>query len=216
MAGNFSMRVARDADTCFSGFRFRRAQWGGGHALWLGLLLIAATQCGCSLWSGTQPEAPASTGLRVPRPSSPVSSLDTLGLVAYATSMQGKPYRMGGQSPAEGFDCSGLVHHVFQQFSIDLPHSAAAMANILPSVRVTDIEASDLLFFNTQGSLYSHVGIYLGDGRFVHAPSPRTGRVIISEISNSYWRGRLSGARRPTPPSISVPTPPLLALPVPK
>jgi cell wall-associated NlpC family hydrolase len=125
--------------------------------------------------------------------------LDTLGLVAYAASMQGKPYRAAGDSPSEGFDCSGLVQHVFGRFDLYLPRDAASMAEILPPVSLSEVEAADLLFFNTQGRRFSHVGIYLGDGRFVHAPSPRTGRVIISAVDNQYWRNRVTGARRPAP-----------------
>ena len=99
----------------------------------------------------------------------------------------------------EGFDCSGLVYHVFRQFSVELPRNAAVMAKVLPSIALAEVEAADLLFFNTERTPYSHVGIYLGDGRFVHAPSPRTGQVIISKVSNSYWHKRLTGARRPAP-----------------
>jgi cell wall-associated NlpC family hydrolase len=119
-----------------------------------------------------------------------------LGLVAYAATMQGKPYVSGGSAPELGFDCSGLVYHVFRQFDLTVPRSAREMAVQLPSISLSAIEAADLLFFDTQGQPYSHVGIYLGDGRFVHAPSPKTGRVIISRMSNRYWRARLTGARR--------------------
>lgn len=143
--------------------------------------------------------APASVG-GASRPAPAPSALDTLGLVAYAASMQGKPYVAGGASPQQGFDCSGLVQHVFGNFDFELPRNAASMAAALPAVPLSSIQAADLLFFNTAGTPFSHVGIYLGDGRFVHAPSPRTGRVIISDVANRYWHGRLTGARRPAPP----------------
>lgn len=123
--------------------------------------------------------------------------LDTLGLVAYAASMQGKPYLAGGESPLRGFDCSGLVHHVFSQFNFDLPRNSTAMAEVLEPIPVAGLQAADLVFFETSGPRFSHVGIYLGDGRFVHAPSPKTGRVIISSMDNQYWNQRLTGARRP-------------------
>lgn len=163
------------------------------------LLLLALLAGGCSLL-GPAPEAPALAIPRIVAPaptSAGTGDIDTLGLVAYAASMQGKPYVSGGQSPTRGFDCSGLVHHVFGTFDFELPRNAASMAAALPQIPLAELQAADLVFFNTQGNPYSHVGIYLGDGRFVHAPSPRTGRVIISAMSNRYWNGRLTGARRP-------------------
>jgi cell wall-associated NlpC family hydrolase len=168
----------------------------------LGLMLCAALWLGgCSSMAPapTSPSAPPPV-TDTPAPTPSASALDTLGLVAYAASMQGKPYVSGGDSPRRGFDCSGLVHHVFGNFDFELPRNAASMAAALPAIPLSGIQAADLLFFNTQGSPFSHVGIYLGDGRFVHAPSPRTGRVIISEMANRYWQGRLTGARRPEPP----------------
>jgi len=166
---------------------------------------------GCSMFGPTAPApsavilpAPAAPALdSSPQPEVPAAPLDTLGLVAYAAGMQGKPYRSAGDSPEEGFDCSGLVQHVFGRFEMYLPRDAASMAAALPEVSFDALQAADLLFFNTQGGPYSHVGIYLGDGRFVHAPSPRTGRVIISAVSNSYWRNRITAARRPQPTSFA-------------
>lgn len=166
------------------------------------LLLTTLLQGGCGLL-GPAPSPPPQVAMP-PKPplaertTPPASSFDTLGLVAYAASMQGKPYRASGNSPTEGFDCSGLVQHVFALFDLALPRNAEAMASTLPAVSLERIEAADLLFFDTQGKPFSHVGIYLGDGRFVHAPSPRAGRVIISRMANVYWRNRLTGARRPT------------------
>jgi cell wall-associated NlpC family hydrolase len=164
--------------------------------LLMGILSVLLTLGGCSIFDSRSVSisTPPSIPGELPRPT---NTIDTLGLVAYATSLQGKPYRAGGASPAEGFDCSGLVHHVFRQFQYVLPRSASAMAAALPMVPLAEIEAADLIFFNTQGASYSHVGIYLGEGRFVHAPSPKTGRVIISEVANAYWRMHVSGARRP-------------------
>lgn len=165
------------------------------------LLLLLAALAGCA---STQPAptplvtTPVPT-TPLPATTQPDAGIDTLGLVAYAASMQGKPYVVGGESPHHGFDCSGLVHHVFKQFNFELPRNSSAMAAELDPVPLSSLRAADLVFFDTQGSRYSHVGIYLGDGRFVHAPSPRTGRVIISSMDNRYWNGHLSGARRPEP-----------------
>ncbi|MEN9726720.1 MAG: hypothetical protein RL434_1086 [Pseudomonadota bacterium] len=174
------------------------------------LLLFTLLGSGCSML-GTQapddyaaaPEVPFPEPAGADVPAAP-GNLDTLGLVAYAASMQGKPYRAAGDSPSEGFDCSGLVQHVFGRFDLFLPRDAASMADVLPPVSLSQVQAADLLFFNTQGRRYSHVGIYLGDGRFVHAPSPRTGRVIISAVDNQYWRQRVTGARRPGPVSYAL------------
>jgi cell wall-associated NlpC family hydrolase len=167
------------------------------------LLLFAMLGSGCSML-GTQAPGGYTTAPEIPIPGPAAEdfptvpgNLDTLGLVAYAASMQGKPYRTAGDTPSEGFDCSGLVQHVFGRFDLYLPRDAASMADVLPPVSLSQVQAADLLFFNTQGRPYSHVGIYLGDGRFVHAPSPRTGRVIISAVDNQYWRQRVTGARRP-------------------
>ncbi|MSR15674.1 MAG: NlpC/P60 family protein [Gammaproteobacteria bacterium] len=158
------------------------------------------------MWGPAQPLSPAPEPRFIP--SEPIqavrSEFDTLGLIAYAASMQGKPYRVAGDTPADGFDCSGLVYHVFHQFDLELPRNAAAMAGTLPEVSLNKIVATDLLFFNTQHAPFSHVGIYLGDGRFVHAPSPQTGRVIISKVANRYWKTRLTAARRPALVSVAL------------
>ncbi len=170
----------------------------GGRLTLLAVIASCVLHAGCSSMpeqAASAGHAPSDVATRLPAPSG--APLDALGVVAYATSMQGKPYRAGGESPALGFDCSGLVRHVFAQFAHPLPRNAAAMAAELPAVPIDAVQAADLLFFNTQGNPFSHVGIYLGDGRFVHAPSPGTGHVIVSSMSNRYWHGRLTAARRP-------------------
>jgi len=179
---------------------------------WSGLWAVLVALSGCGSLP-TAHEAPTETGLPLSVPSLLTTpALDTLGLVAYAASMQGKPYRIAGASPAEGFDCSGLVQHVFGKFNLILPRSSATMAAVLPVIPLNEVEAADLLFFNTQGARFSHVGIYLGDGRFVHAPSAKTGRVIISKVQNAYWQGRVTGARRPQPLPVAFVSPASSAL----
>ena len=118
-------------------------------------------------------------------------------LVQYALSLQGIPYRYGKETPEEGFDCSGFVKHVYGRYGILLPRSASAMATVLPSISQYDIRSGDLVFFNTSGKRYSHVGIFINDDKFIHAPSQRTGRVLVSNLNNSYWQKRFVGARRP-------------------
>lgn len=119
-------------------------------------------------------------------------------LALQALSYLGVPYRYASQDPARGFDCSGLVRYVTQAvLGLDLPHSARAMAGLGERVARDALRVGDLLFFNTRGHRNSHVGIYVGDGRFVHAPA-RGGVVRVEAVDASYWRKRFNGARRLT------------------
>ena len=115
----------------------------------------------------------------------------------YALSLQGTPYNYGGDNPDDGFDCSGFVKHVYERQGIKLPRSAYDMALALPAIRKDQIQSGDLVFFNVNGRPYSHVGIYLSDAQFIHAPSEQTGRVLVSTLNNSYWQRHYSGVRRP-------------------
>ncbi|MBK6906915.1 MAG: C40 family peptidase [Rhodocyclaceae bacterium] len=125
------------------------------------------------------------------------SALDeTLG---EALSLLGVPYRRGGSSPTAGFDCSGFVRHVFQEsVGLILPHNANAMAREGETVDRDALQPGDLVFFNTMRRAFSHVGIYLGDGKFVHSPR-KGGRVRIEDMQESYWKKRYNGARRVAP-----------------
>lgn len=111
----------------------------------------------------------------------------------------GVDYRYGGGSPESGFDCSGLVAHVFREaYGIELPHNARAQSEFGVRVSLSELRAGDLVFYNTLNRPYSHVGIYLGDGRFVHAP--KTGaQVRVESINGRYWMRRFDGARRIQP-----------------
>lgn len=112
----------------------------------------------------------------------------------------GTPYRYGGMSPATGFDCSGLVAHVYEQaWGISLPRRAEEQRAIGHPVKLAELEPGDLVFYNTRHRPFSHVGIYLGDGNFVHAPR-RGQRVRVESINARYWRVRFNGARRLDPP----------------
>jgi cell wall-associated NlpC family hydrolase len=110
--------------------------------------------------------------------------------------MLGVDYRYGGKSPETGFDCSGLVAHVFREaYGIELPHNARAQSEMGMRVSLSELRAGDLVFYNTLNRPFSHVGIYLGDGRFVHAP--KTGaQVRVEPIRGKYWMRRFDGARR--------------------
>ncbi len=111
----------------------------------------------------------------------------------------GLDYRYGGKSPVTGFDCSGLVAHVYQEaWGIRLPHSTQAQSKAGVPVSLAELQAGDLLFYDTMKRPYSHVGIYLGDGRFVHAP--KTGaQVRVESVRSGYWTQRFNGARRIEP-----------------
>jgi cell wall-associated NlpC family hydrolase len=103
---------------------------------------------------------------------------------------------MGGGSPRAGFDCSGLVVYAFRSaIGWELPRPALELAALGRAVRIEELRAGDLVFFNTLRRAYSHVGIYLGGGRFVHAPSSG-GVVRIEELAQDYWHKRFDGARR--------------------
>jgi cell wall-associated NlpC family hydrolase len=108
------------------------------------------------------------------------------------------PYQRGGQSPATGFDCSGLVAHVFQEaYGIRLPHNARAQSRMGKPVSPSRLQAGDLVFYNTERP-FSHVGIYLGDQRFIHAPRPGAS-VRVENMRSRYWERRFDGARRIVP-----------------
>ncbi len=112
-------------------------------------------------------------------------------LVHYALSALGTPYAWGGASP-RGFDCSGLVQYSYGMAGIKVPRTAAEQRAASAPLDIDHLKPGDLLFFDTTHS-YSHVGIYLGDGRFVHAPS-RGKDVRVSTLHNAYWSAVLSYA----------------------
>ena len=118
----------------------------------------------------------------------------------YAVSLVGSPYLLGGTSPETGLDCSGFVGHVFKQTAgVNLPRDSRAISEVAQPLAQTDIQPGDLVFFNTLNRAFSHVGIYLGDERFVHASSSRTGSVMVSSLRDRYWQERFEGARRVVP-----------------
>ncbi len=122
----------------------------------------------------------------------------------YAVSLVGSPYRLGGTSPETGVDCSGFVGHVFRKaVGVALPRDSRAISEAAQPVAEDELQPGDLVFFNTLNRPFSHVGIYLGDDRFVHASSSRTGVVMVSSLNDRYWHERFDGARRVVAPSSS-------------
>jgi len=120
----------------------------------------------------------------------------TQELVSIAMGFVGVPYRRGGSSAERGFDCSGLVRTAYERaMGLVLPRRAKDQAQATEVIDKNDLQPGDLVFFNTMRRAFSHVGIYLGDGKFIH--SPRTGeRVRIEDMQAAYWKRRFNGARR--------------------
>ncbi len=131
-------------------------------------------------WSGTAPNDPAAANAVLMR---------AIGLV-------GTPYRYGGNTPDGGFDCSGLVNYVFRDMlDLRLPRTSRELAAIQgPKIAPNRLATADLVFFGSGGNV-SHVGIYVGEGRFVHAPSTG-GTVRLDHLDGTYWRNHYTGAKR--------------------
>jgi cell wall-associated NlpC family hydrolase len=120
----------------------------------------------------------------------------------HALNALGVQYRYGGRSPETGFDCSGLITHVFERaWGMRLPPGTQALSKVgAPVKKLKELEPGDLVFYNTRNRPFSHVGIYLGDGRFLHAPR-RGARVRVESVRTPYWHSRFNGGRRLDPPT---------------
>lgn len=130
----------------------------------------------------------------------PVKPLSTLrqGLVKTATSFQGAPAKPGGGTP-DGFDCTGYVFYVYEQAAqITLPRKSHDQVQIGKAISPIDLQPADLIYFSVHGNRSFHVGLYLGEGRFIHAPSSG-GTVRIENLGTQEWRTRFLGARRILP-----------------
>ncbi len=117
-------------------------------------------------------------------------------MLTQAMGLLGVPYRRGGTSEETGFDCSGFVRHLYEKsFGRLLPRRADEQAKATESIDRSDLKPGDLVFFNTMKRAFSHVGIYVGDGKFIHAP--RAGKAIrVDDMRSAYWQKRFNGARR--------------------
>lgn len=117
-------------------------------------------------------------------------------VVVFALAFTGVNYRYGGNSPESGMDCSGFVGYVFREaFDVSLPRTSAELEQAGMPVDANELAPGDLVFFNTLGASYSHVGIYLGDDRFIHAPRPGA-QIRVENMQLPYWTRRFDGARR--------------------
>ncbi len=117
-------------------------------------------------------------------------------LVMNALGLIGVRYRFGGNSPESGLDCSGFVRYVFNDtFGFMLPRRSVEISRVGTTVASEDLRPGDLVFFNTMRHTFSHVGIYIGDNKFVHAPSTGA-KIRVDDMRASYWVSRYNGARR--------------------
>ncbi len=128
-------------------------------------------------------------------------------LVVSAMGALGVPYRRGGNSFESGFDCSGFVRAMYEQtVGLILPRKAEQQAAATQTIDRTELVPGDLVFFNTMRRAFSHVGIYVGDDKFIHSPKPGA-EVRVEDMRLSYWSRRFDGARRVTESSAQPPTP---------
>ena len=124
------------------------------------------------------------------------TSVGTEDISIAAVGLVGVPYRYGGNNPKAGFDCSGLIGYVYlKSADIKLPRTIQEMSTRGQNIHDQAPAPGDLVFFNTTGGKYSHAGIYVGKGRFVHAPSSG-GTVRLEQIESPYWASRFTEARR--------------------
>lgn len=120
----------------------------------------------------------------------------TESLINNAMQLIGVRYRWGGNTPQSGLDCSGFVRYVFNDtFGFLLPRKSAQMSQVGLEIRKDELRPGDLVFFNTMRHAFSHVGIYVGDNKFIHAPS-RGKSIRVDDMTKAYWEKRYNGARR--------------------
>lgn len=117
-------------------------------------------------------------------------------LVMQAMGLLGVPYKSGGTSEEKGFDCSGFVRYMYEKsVGLVLPRRAEEQAKVTEEISRSELKPGDLVFFNTLKRTFSHVGIYVGDGKFIHAPRP--GKAVrVDDMREAYWQQRFNGARR--------------------
>ena len=150
----------------------------------IGLLFFAIV--GCASSPEIQPSEPVET-----------RAADVADRAAdYAVQLVGRPYRYGGTSPTTGFDCSGLVQYTYARAGRKLPRSTDDQRVAALRIRKSDLRRGDLVFFDQEGKKHGHVGIYVGNGEFVHAPSSGK-RVRRDRLDAPYWSRHISEVRRP-------------------
>ena len=156
------------------------------------VLWALAGLCGCASTPPAQQRSAAGPVVIIHKPVRQNINLHP-GL-AVARDMLGAPYRYGGADP-QGFDCSGLVYYAYRTIGMEIPRTTTQQFLESKRVQMSRLEPGDLLFFNISRDKLSHVGIYSGDGRFIHAPSSGKS-VSYASLDDPYWQGRLIGTGR--------------------
>jgi cell wall-associated NlpC family hydrolase len=165
------------------------------RAVLLGACAAATLSACSSLPVGAPAGGPALPSSGAPGPVEGLPEPVAREVAMLALSLVGTPYRYGGNTPEGGFDCSGLIVHVFRGAAgLALPRTVAQLASVGSAVPRAEVRSADLVFFHASGP-FSHAGIYVGGGRFVHAPSTG-GRVRLDAVDARYWAPRLAVVRR--------------------
>jgi len=171
-------------------FSFRLSFPLGSRLTVLGMALLLAA---CA---GSPPSRHGSTPPRAPGKPMNDPSVGLEEISIQAMSLVGTPYRYGGNTPESGFDCSGLVAYVYREMlDLKLPRTSRDLAAVQgPKIDPQRLAPGDLVFFGDRGNVF-HVGIYVGEGRFVHAPSTG-GTVRLDSLGGTYWKQHYTGAKR--------------------
>ncbi len=170
------------------------------------LLTFKSTRSAILVFSLMTASAAWSANVQVQEADKPISHLQDLShraseLALQAMGMLGIRYKYGGATPEDGLDCSGLVQHIFKEaWGKDLPRTSVEISRVGQHVDKKDLQPGDLVFYNTLKRGFSHVGIYLGDRKFIHAPSTG-GHVRIESMDVAYWKKRFNGGRRISDPA---------------
>jgi cell wall-associated NlpC family hydrolase len=175
------------------------------------MAIAVGVMSGCASQMKEPPAANATPNSETPRtassphtlPNRPLDTIDTLSgmhsrsseAVLQAVAQLGTPYRWGGNSANKGFDCSGLTQHAYQAAQISIPRTSYQQFRATRRVARDDLRPGDLVFFRLNGGRVDHVGIYVGEKRFIHAPS-RGKTVSFARLDNGYWSRRYVGAGR--------------------
>ena len=154
------------------------------------LILLLVTAC------STVPNNPPVAVIASPQTNIDNSNATLGDVIVQSAKLQlGVPYKFGGHSPSEGFDCSGLAMYSYRINGISIPRKTTDQFKLGKHITRTELNSGDLLFFRTMGRSVSHVGIYLGNDLFIHAPSSRK-NIQIETLNKPYYKKRYLGARR--------------------